>query len=174
VEHEQIEFFVPQEGFQTALLRSFGAPIEWVFEAWTDDAFVTEWWGPFAFNVTECEYDFREGGAFRIAMQFEVGAEYITSGTFDGIVHGRRFTMVNDLSEHPDDWMALFRPRGSDVEHVPVIWNYDVSFRVDDARTTVKVLTTYPIADDRDRFVSMHGESGWAESFVKLDRLLAR
>ncbi|HEY5437409.1 MAG TPA: SRPBCC domain-containing protein [Acidimicrobiales bacterium] len=175
MDHEQIEFFVPEEGSRTALLRTFRAPLSRVFEAWTSDALVAAWWGPLTIDVTECELDFREGGAYRIAMRHESGPDYTATGTFNNIVIARRFTMVNDLSEHPDDWMQMFRPRGSAYEDVPVVWNYDVSFEDDDdEHTTVKVLTTYPIREDRDRFVSLHGESGWAESFVKLDRLLAR
>ncbi|MEO9180596.1 MAG: hypothetical protein ABI298_02980, partial [Acidimicrobiales bacterium] len=55
------------------------------------------------------------------------------------------------------------------------MWNYVESFESDDRhQTTVKVLTTYPLREDRDLFVSTHGESGWAESFLKLDRLVAR
>lgn len=173
MDHERIEFFVPKEGFQTALRRTFRAPLAKVFEAWTNDAFVAAWWGPFTFNVTECEIDFREGGAYRIAMRHESGPDYTAAGTFSNIVNARCFTMVNDLSEHPDDWMQLFRPRGSSYEDTPVVWNYDITFEEDNEKgTTVKVLTTYPIREDRDRFVSLHGESGWAESFVKLDRLL--
>jgi uncharacterized protein YndB with AHSA1/START domain len=174
VDDEQIDFFVPDEGCLTVLQRIFRAPMATVFEAWTTDANVATWWGPFAFNVTECEIDFRGGGAYRIAMRHDSGPDYTATGTFDNIVIPRHFTMVNDLNEHPDDWMAMFRPRGSSYEDVPVVWTYDVSFETNGESTTVKVLTTYPLREDRDLFVSMHGESGWAESFVKLDRLLAQ
>jgi hypothetical protein len=35
------------------------------------------------------------------------------------------------------------------------------------------VLATYPVFDDRNTMVRVGGERGWAESFVKLDTLLA-
>jgi hypothetical protein len=55
---------------------------------------------------------------------------------------------------------------------VPLIWTLDVAFEGRGDATLVTLTTTYPVLADRDQFVAMHGERGWAEGFVKLDRLL--
>jgi hypothetical protein len=96
----------------------------------------------------------------------------VTVGNFDDIVEPDHFTMVTDLNEHPAEFVEIFRPRGSDHDDVPITWSLDVRFENRGDATLVTLTTTYPIMADRDQFVSMHGERGWAEGFVKLDRLL--
>jgi hypothetical protein len=56
---------------------------------------------------------------------------------------------------------------------VPVEWRYEISFFEAQDSTTVEVLATYPVLDHRDMMVRVGGERAWAESFVKLDTLLA-
>jgi uncharacterized protein YndB with AHSA1/START domain len=157
---------------RTVLHRLFAGPLDEVFRAWTDATILQAWYGPFDFEVRECEMDFREGGQFRIVMAHEDGLVFVTTGNFDDIIARERFTMVTHLDEHPDEFIEIFRPRGSNIEHVPLIWNLEAGFEDRGDAALVTLTTTYPVMADRDQFVSMHGERGWAEGFVKLDRLL--
>jgi uncharacterized protein YndB with AHSA1/START domain len=168
-----IDFFAVADEPRTVLRWPFKGPIDEVFRAWTDPIILRAWYGPFDFDVTQCEMDFRGGGVFRIVMTHENGLVFVTIGTVDDIVAPKHFTMVTDLSEHPAEFIAIFRPRGSPHEHVPIIWSLDVRFDARGDETLVTLTTTYPVMADRDQFVSMHGERGWAEGFVKLDRLLS-
>jgi uncharacterized protein YndB with AHSA1/START domain len=169
---DDVDFFAVGDEPRTVLRWTFNGPIDEVFRAWTDAAILRSWYGPFDFEVTGCEMDFRDGGAFRIVMSHESGLEFVTTGTFDDIAAPRHFTMVTDLDAHPADFIEIFRPRGSQDEDVPIVWSLDVHFEDGGAATPVTLTTTYPVIADRDQFVSMHGERGWAEGFVKLDRLL--
>jgi uncharacterized protein YndB with AHSA1/START domain len=45
--------------------RSFAAPPNAVFEAWTTPDHVACWWDPDGVPLAECEIDLRPGGAFR-------------------------------------------------------------------------------------------------------------
>jgi uncharacterized protein YndB with AHSA1/START domain len=157
---------------RTVLHRLFAGPLDEVFRAWTDATILQAWYEPFDFEVRECEMDFREGGQFRIVMAHEDGLVFVTTGNFDDIIARERFTMVTHLDEHPDEFIEIFRPRGSNIEHVPLIWNLEAGFEDRGDAALVTLTTTYPVMADRDQFVSMHGERGWAEGFVKLDRLL--
>jgi uncharacterized protein YndB with AHSA1/START domain len=168
----EYEFSAVADEPRTVTRRSFAGPIDELFRAWTDGPILQAWYGPFDFEVRECEMDFREGGAFRIVMAHESGLVFVTIGTFDDIVVGGRFTMITHLDEHPIEFIEIFRPSGSAIAHEPLTWILDVSFEEHGAATLVTLTTTYPIMADRDQFVFMHGERGWAEGFVKLDRLL--
>jgi hypothetical protein len=77
-------------------------------------------------------------------MRHDSGPDYTATGTFDNVVLPRRCTMVNDLREHPDDWTAMFRPRGCSHEYVAVVWNYDASFESNNESTAVRDVMTYP------------------------------
>jgi uncharacterized protein YndB with AHSA1/START domain len=172
MEHD-IEFFVPDVELPTTVLRRlFHGPIDEVFRAWTDATILQAWYGPSDFEVRECTLDLRDGGLFRIVMAHREGLLFVTKGYVDDIVAPEHFTMVMQLDAHPQAFIDIFRPIGSEVERVPLTWNLDILFerRADD--TLVTLTTTYPVVADRDRFVSMQGERGWAEGFTKLDRLL--
>jgi uncharacterized protein YndB with AHSA1/START domain len=169
----EIEFFAVVDEPRTVLRRLFAGPVDAIFRAWTDATILRVWYGPFDFEVRECEMDFRDGGEFRIVMAHEGGLVFVTNGTFDDIIAGERFTMVTHLDEHPEEFIEIFRPRDSDIEHVPLIWILEVGFEDRGDATLVTLTTIYPVMADRDQFVSMHGERGWAEGFVKLDRLLS-
>jgi uncharacterized protein YndB with AHSA1/START domain len=65
-----------------SLSRTFDAPREVVFEAWTDPTVLKEWWGPGGFTTPSVEMDLREGGKYRIAMQPPVGDLVYVGGTF--------------------------------------------------------------------------------------------
>ena len=49
--------------------RVFDAPLEEVWKAWVDPAYVREWWGPTGFTCPIAEMDFREGGRSLVAMR---------------------------------------------------------------------------------------------------------
>ena len=169
---DEIGFFAVPDEPRTVLRWTFNGPIDEVFRAWSDPVILRAWYGPHDFDVIECEMDFRDGGEFRIVMVHGNGLVFVTVGNFDDIVAADHFTMVTDLSEHPKEFMEIFRPRGSAHEHVAIIWSIDVRFEERGDDTLVTLTTTYPVMADRDQFVAMHGERGWTEGFVKLDRLL--
>lgn len=45
--------------------RSFAAPPEEVFAAWTEPERIEQWWDPSGTPLAECTVDLRPGGAFR-------------------------------------------------------------------------------------------------------------
>ena len=51
------------------LTRTFDAPRQLVFKAWTAPEHVMRWWGPHGFKVISCEMDVRAGGTWRIHMR---------------------------------------------------------------------------------------------------------
>jgi uncharacterized protein YndB with AHSA1/START domain len=49
--------------------RTFDAPVETVWEAWTDPKQLKEWWGPGNIIILECEVELRAGGRFYVVME---------------------------------------------------------------------------------------------------------
>jgi len=49
--------------------RVYDAPIEAVWQAWTDPTMLKEWWGPDNVTIPKCEVDLRVGGKFYIVME---------------------------------------------------------------------------------------------------------
>lgn len=154
------------------LKRRFRGPVDEVFRAWTDGSILSAWYGPPSFVVRECDIDFRDEGRYRIVMAHEDGLVFVTKGSYRDIDRGARFTMSMNLEEHPKEFIEIFRPSGSPRATVPLIWELEVSFEGCGDETLVTLCTTYPVQEDCDQFVDMHGERGWEQGFLKLDRLL--
>ncbi|HEX3568427.1 MAG TPA: SRPBCC domain-containing protein [Candidatus Saccharimonadales bacterium] len=53
--------------------RTFDAPVETVWKAWTDPEMLKAWWGPENTTIPECEVDVRVGGRFYIVMEATEG-----------------------------------------------------------------------------------------------------
>jgi uncharacterized protein YndB with AHSA1/START domain len=62
------------------LTRTFNAPRDVVFAAWTDPKQLPLWWGPRGFTAPVAEFDPQVGGAIRIDMQGPDGVLYPMAG----------------------------------------------------------------------------------------------
>ena len=58
------------------LTRIYDAPVEAVWEAWTDPEQVAQWWGPRGFRLTTHSRDLRAGGTWRYTMHGPDGTDY--------------------------------------------------------------------------------------------------
>lgn len=75
--------------------RTFDAPRELVFEAWTNPKHMALWWGPDGFANPVCEVDARVGGAIRIEMRAPNGVVYPMSGRFEEISEPERLVFIS-------------------------------------------------------------------------------
>jgi uncharacterized protein YndB with AHSA1/START domain len=54
---------------EVKLERVYDAPIEKVWQAWTQAEELKKWWGPDNVSIPECEVDLKVGGKFYIVME---------------------------------------------------------------------------------------------------------
>jgi uncharacterized protein YndB with AHSA1/START domain len=80
------------------ITRTFDAPRERVFAAWTDPAQAASWMGPHGFTTISCEMDVRPGGRWRRSMRSPAGTEFCKSGVYREVVAPERlvFTYVDE------------------------------------------------------------------------------
>lgn len=69
--------------------RTFDAPREKVWQAWTDPAMIKQWWGPDNVSIPECEIDLRVGGKIYIVME---------AGEAMGSYKGTRWPMLGKFT----------------------------------------------------------------------------
>ncbi len=72
--------------------RSFAAPRELVFRAWSSAEHVRRWFCPAGFTVPAAEVDFRPGGVFAVCMRAPDGNEFWSRGAFGEIAPPERLT----------------------------------------------------------------------------------
>ncbi len=90
---------------ELTLTRTFDAPRDLVFAAFTDPLQLARWWGPHNFTNPVCEIDARVGGKLRIDMRGPAGTAYDIiyklTGTVREVAPPER--LVFTVALHEDD-----------------------------------------------------------------------
>jgi uncharacterized protein YndB with AHSA1/START domain len=84
----------PDDPLVLRLARSFPAPRERVFRAFTVPAQMVKWWGPAGFTVPACTMDLREGGAWHTVMRAPDGKDHVVSGVYREITPPERLVFT--------------------------------------------------------------------------------
>ncbi len=58
------------------IIRIYDAPVKMVWDAWTDDKQVAQWWGPRGFSITTHAKDLRVGGFWKYTMHGPDGTNW--------------------------------------------------------------------------------------------------
>jgi uncharacterized protein YndB with AHSA1/START domain len=77
-------------GKELTITRVLNAPIELVWEVWTDPEHIKNWWGPNGFTNTIFEMDIRPGGNWEFTMRGPDGRDYKNKSIFLEIVKHKR------------------------------------------------------------------------------------
>ena len=129
--------------------RTFDAPRERVFGAWTDPKQMAQWWGPQGCTVPVCELDARPGGRIHIVIRSPQG-DFPIVGEYVEIVRPSRIVMRRDRKLTT----VLFD------EHF--------------GKTTLTLKQTFETAAEAEENRKSGAVEGWAGTFAKLDALLVR
>jgi uncharacterized protein YndB with AHSA1/START domain len=81
------------------ITRTFDAPRELVFKAWTDPEHLQHWWGPKGFTFGVAKFDFRPGGIFHYSMRSPDGHEMWGKFVYREIVAPEKIVFVNSFSD---------------------------------------------------------------------------
>ena len=94
--------------------RTYRAPIETVWRAWTEPEMLRQWWGPENTTVPECEVDLRIGGRIFVVMEAGEGTgkyqgtRWPMSGTFSVIDdHSRLAYEARSWTEGEEDTSTI-------------------------------------------------------------------
>ncbi len=74
------------EKAELQLTKEFPVPADVLYQAWTNDGELKQWWKPMGKNLESVENDIREGGAVR--YRFQDGLEI--SGEYKEVQEGKR------------------------------------------------------------------------------------
>ena len=90
------------EGHEIEVTRTYDAPRELVFDAWTKGEHLRKWFAPEPFTVPEVDSDPTEGGIYRLAMRSPEGQVFWSRGTYLEVVPPERFVLSQGVLG-PDD-----------------------------------------------------------------------
>ena len=134
------------------IVRSFNAPRDAVWRAFTDAKLVPRWYGPAGNPMTICEMDVRPNGKFRWGWGPN-GSAFMTGGVFHQVEKPHRLVME---SRDPDP--------------TPEVRSH--TFEEKDGRTILTIRIKTATKALRDELLAMDMQIGLAESYARLDEML--
>jgi uncharacterized protein YndB with AHSA1/START domain len=139
------------------LERTLDAPIDLVWEAYTNPEHIKQWFAPRPYQITECELDLKPGGIFRIRM---VGPDNFDTG------HGVPGCVLEVVDKKKLSWTSAlgpgYRPNemGEGCESFP--FTAIVTFTdAGGGKTAYKAVALHKDEADRDRHEKMGFQDGW-------------
>jgi uncharacterized protein YndB with AHSA1/START domain len=143
---------------ELAMTRSFDAPRSLVFDAWTKPELLKRWLGVRGgWTFAVCEVDLKVGGKYRYVWRGPSGAEMGMGGVFREVVKPERLVATEKFDE---SWYE-----GDAVD--------TTTFVERGGKTTVTTTVLYASKAVRDAVLKSPMETGVAESYDKLDEVLA-
>jgi uncharacterized protein YndB with AHSA1/START domain len=142
-----------QSGHVVRIERTFAAPAEDVFDAWTSPEVMRRWFHCAAdWETPEVEVDLRVGGKVRVVMRRPDGTEAEAEGEYTLIDRPRRLVMAWSFHDNPSNEQLI-----------------ELSFSESEGSTTVLLVNTgISTAERRDA-----QDWGWRGCLDQLERVLA-
>ncbi len=141
---------------EIAVTRAFDAPRRLVFEAWSSCEHMARWWGPRGYDLTECRMDLRPGGSYRFVQTAPDGTIHAFSGVYREIAPPERIVFTQVYEPWPDQEVVV-----------------STTLAEKDGRTALSQTLLFNSVEARDGMVASGMEWGQAQSFERLDELLA-
>ncbi|WP_109301430.1 SRPBCC domain-containing protein [Aquimarina sp. AU474] len=134
--------------------RTFNAPIELVWEAWTKAEHIVKWWNPQGSNTKIIAHTFKVGGKWKYAMPMPNGQDFIAEGEYIEIVELEKILSL-----------ANFRPMTEGVE-------IESLFKKKGDKTDFTFNVIHPTEAYKIEQEKMGILNGWGSVFNRLDEFL--
>ena len=135
--------------------RTFDAPRERVWAAFTDPELIPQWWGPRKYETVVDVMDVRPGGAWRFTHEGEDGEQHGFRGTYREVTPPERIVQTFEWEGMP----------GHVIVETATLEDLGEQTKV----TTVSLFHT---TEERDGMLNSGMEGGLSESHERLDELL--
>lgn len=146
--------------------RSYAAPLDTVWRAWTDPRMLRQWWGPDKTLVPECEVDLRVGGTIRIVteagpeMGKYQGTRWPMEGTFTAVEAPRRLV-----------WDGRSWTEGE--EGTTIVHTHELTLTETPSGTDVRLVVTITDIGPKAKMAAFGMKMGYKSQLSKLETLLA-
>lgn len=139
---------------EVVVTRTFDAPTQLVFEAWSKPELFRKWWVPRSMGMTlrTCEMDVRTGGKYRLVFGDDPANSMAFFGKYLEVVPNERIVWTNEESGDAGSVTA-------------------VTFEERDGKTLLVVSELYPTEEALDA-AGTGAQEAMKETFGQLDELL--
>ncbi len=152
----------PTKDREIRLTRIFNAPIELMWEVWTNPDHLQQWWGPHGFTNTISKYEVVNGGAFNLVMHGPDGTNYDNKFVFTEVVPlqklqydhitGPKFTATVTFEKIGNttkiDWHMVFATREIFIQTVKT-FKADEGLKQNGERLEAYINTRFQLLNDK-------------------------
>lgn len=136
--------------------KTFDAPLQLVWDAWTQSEHILKWWTPSGMDVKVVEHDFRVGGKWKYTMPMPDGSEFISEGIYKEIVELKKIITSAD-----------FKPMTKGVE-------LQTYFEAEGNKTKFTFSVVHATAEYCKQQEEMGFYNGWGSALDRLETLLTK
>ncbi len=154
--------------------RTFDAPRDRVWKAWTERERLMHWFGPKGFTMTTAKMEFRSGGTFHYCLRAPNGGDMWGRFVYREIVAPERIVWVNSFS---DEKGGITRhPFSSEAWPLEMLSTATFADEGGKTRLTIEWSPLNPTDEERKTFDSSHDgmKQGWTGPFEQLAEYLAK
>jgi uncharacterized protein YndB with AHSA1/START domain len=143
------------------VVRDFDAPVSQVWQAWTNQQLLDEWWAPKPWKAKTKSMDFREGGTWLYSMVGPDGSESFCRADYHTIEVEKNFTASDSFCDE----------HGEPTNELPRM-NWRNTFIPTNKGTRVEIEITFANIEDLEKIMEMGFKEGFAAAHGNLDELL--
>lgn len=136
------------------LSRTINAPLQLVWDTWTQPGHIAKWWGPKGMETTIVKHDFRIGGEWEYTMIMPNGSAFIGEGKYIDIIELKKICSS-----------ANFKPMTEGVE-------IQAYFDKQGEQTHFTFKVVHPTEAYCKQQREMGFENGWGSTFDRLEALI--
>jgi uncharacterized protein YndB with AHSA1/START domain len=149
------------ENLTVTLIADFDAPIERVWELWSDPRKLERWWGPPTYPATVEKHDLSPGGEVRYLMTGPEGDRH--HGVWRVTVVGSPTSLAFTDAFAGED--------GTPIADMPVT-TVSVRLTERDGGTRMEMRATFESREEMDKVVDTGTVDGWRQAVNQIDALL--
>lgn len=155
-------FLVDKENRKIKVERSFDAPLDLVWAAWTESEILDQWWAPKPYKAITKTLNFTEGGRWHYYMLSPEGEKHWCTFDYQTIRPQEYFSGIDAFC---DEHAVLnnTKPR--------VKWEND--FKAKEEETVVNIHLTFESLKDLETIIQMGFKEGFTAGLENLDQYIA-
>lgn len=142
--------------------RTFDAPIDLVWAAWTEPDILEQWWAPKPWTARSKSMDFCEGGHWLYAMVSPENEEHWGKAEYISIQHYKSFTGIDGFCDAD----------GNLNRDLPVN-KWANEFIAQGNQTTVLITLSFDSLADLEKIIEMGFKEGFTAGLENLDQYIA-
>lgn len=144
------------------VVREFAAPVNKVWQAWTDSTILDKWWAPKPWKAETITMNFTEGGTWLYCMAGPNGEKHYSRVDFKTIAAPKSFSALSSFSDAEGNIGSNFP-----ASH----WLNQFSSTATGSK--VEVTLTFDKEEDMKMLIDMGFEGGFTMGLNNLDEVLA-